>query len=742
MFMVMQSALSSSTPPVDSWTWAPEAAPEVLGPSGPTYYCTNGASLDDITHEECSSCRNRCSATNSMGWNQYCSCDGACFVYEDCCWDFQQACPEEHQAALTVLSQLQGSPRSTCVNSLPTEWNYSYRLVSECGSDPCAYLFHGDYVDPSLGVPFKDLDTGIVYVTYNCALCNGASRLEPMQVVLSCGDGTLQPSHEVWLAAGTTTERVTTTPQPAPDVTALLNAAMGDDCDILYHADQLGARRCHGVVDTCPDSCDNDRLKGLCHNSSFEAYTQVMHSTIYRNKYCAICATGYINSFDCSMLFFNPTSVNPSFGAYSLSLLFDFNPENGASVGSVTVTCSHDQVLLPDGVSCGDVVCPSGYTLQEGHCVAIGLNHAPDTVTSSSNSTMCAGVSIMESEFIHGTDNTLTVITTGHVYEAHEYILQNNSAILCYNESDYGGQVVLFSTANTLGITTIVLSSLSLLCLTIRILLQPVRKQYDTFPGRLQCNLVCAMALATALLLFSPLAVDVENLCAILAGFKYMAYLATFFWMTCVAANTWWVLRPSRACMPDNPHRSLLKHVLPTWLFPFIMLIVAYTLDHTDIPVKYRPQFGGLACWFTQRSALMYYFFVPVAICIVINTVLFILTSIALRQAFQNSASVRSTRGRSSEFRVYAKLFILMGLTWTVGFVAAWVNTEEVWYMFVCLNASQGIYIFIFFVLDIKWFVRVLCCCCRSFQNQEVSYTGSRSSKSYSEKNKTTLEHT
>ena len=46
----------------------------------------------------------------------------------------------------------------------------------------------------------------------------------------------------------------------------------------------------------------------------------------------------------------------------------------------------------------------------------------------------------------------------------------------------------------------------------------------------------------------------------------------------------------------------------------------------------------------------------------------------------------------------YIKLFILMGITWAFGFIAPFVNHISVWIIFICLNASQGLFIFIAFV--------------------------------------------
>jgi hypothetical protein len=43
----------------------------------------------------------------------------------------------------------------------------------------------------------------------------------------------------------------------------------------------------------------------------------------------------------------------------------------------------------------------------------------------------------------------------------------------------------------------------------------------------------------------------------------------------------------------------------------------------------------------------------------------------------------------SRNYKLYARLCLLMGLTWIVGLVAGYLDLEAVWYIFVALNAFQ-----------------------------------------------------
>ena len=51
---------------------------------------------------------------------------------------------------------------------------------------------------------------------------------------------------------------------------------------------------------------------------------------------------------------------------------------------------------------------------------------------------------------------------------------------------------------------------------------------------------------------------------------------------------------------------------------------------------------------------------------------------------------------------LYTKLSTIVGLTWVSGFIATATKFEVLWYIFIVLNASQGIFIFVSFALSKK----------------------------------------
>lgn len=61
-----------------------------------------------------------------------------------------------------------------------------------------------------------------------------------------------------------------------------------------------------------------------------------------------------------------------------------------------------------------------------------------------------------------------------------------------------------------------------------------------------------------------------------------------------------------------------------------------------------------------------------------------------------------STCGPRANFTLYLRLAIIMGLTWITALVAGFVNLEPIWFVFVGLNALQGLFIFVSFTCNKK----------------------------------------
>jgi hypothetical protein len=148
---------------------------------------------------------------------------------------------------------------------------------------------------------------------------------------------------------------------------------------------------------------------------------------------------------------------------------------------------------------------------------------------------------------------------------------------------------------------------------------------------------------------------------------------------------------------------------LACWLLPALVVLAAVLVENApvgSVPEAIRPAFAARPgiCWFTSRRSLLLFFAAPVSLVMLLNAVFF--TSSAL---MIHTSSVTRT-----DFRLYLRLAVLMGVTWSVGLLAGFLDTPALWVIFVVLNSLQGLFIFLAFTCtrSVLKEVKDKCCCC------------------------------
>ena len=294
-------------------------------------------------------------------------------------------------------------------------------------------------------------------------------------------------------------------------------------------------------------------------------------------------------------------------------------------------------------------------------------------------------------------NNSVEIIATGKTFGSNSFEVMTDTVIVCEVE---GEDTIPFA----LGVVTVVCIGLSIVCLLIRILLQICITIFATIPGKLQFNLTVAFLVAFVFLVVAPLTRDSHTGCVVSAVVLCYGFLAAFTWMNVIAFDTWLAFRPSAAFVRSGEKvKSLWRHMLIGWGFPLVFVAIAIGVDYSNAKMTYRPNFGGLRCWFTQRIALMTYFGLPVAISIVLNIFFYVLTAMNLRRAFKDKKS-RKTQQNEHHFLVYVRLFVLMGFTWIFGFLSAFTDEVAIDFVFVILTSLQGVFLFVSFVCNKRVF--------------------------------------
>lgn len=207
------------------------------------------------------------------------------------------------------------------------------------------------------------------------------------------------------------------------------------------------------------------------------------------------------------------------------------------------------------------------------------------------------------------------------------------------------------------------------------------------------------------------------------AAVTYYSFLASFAWMLVMSFDCWRSLRLATVELRITTGRQTKKFVVYSavcWLVPAMMTFVAVAADAVPaVPADVRPRFGADQCWFGSKTALLVFFAGPLAFVMTVNVALFAHTA---RMIHVSRATVRhvNTRHTRRDFRMYCRLAVLMGLTWTTGVLASYADNKYLWIVFVALNTFQGLFVFVAFTCRRRVYDTLVGGCCRGRQHSDL----------------------
>ncbi|XP_077254743.1 G-protein coupled receptor Mth2-like isoform X3 [Temnothorax americanus] len=203
-----------------------------------------------------------------------------------------------------------------------------------------------------------------------------------------------------------------------------------------------------------------------------------------------------------------------------------------------------------------------------------------------------------------------------------------------------------------------------------------------------------------------------NGICITFAFIIHFSFLASFFWLNVMCFDIWWTFGGFRSLQGSVKQRERKKFVMYSiyaWGSASILTVICVIMDFVpSVPKELiRPEIGETKCWFNTNEARALYFYLPMSVTVVCNICLFISTALKIvRHKKDTAAHLRSSESRRHDdnkqwFNLYLKLFIVMGINWSMEIIS-WVFEQNspayVWYLTDLTNTLQGLIIFIIFV--------------------------------------------
>ncbi|XP_078620802.1 uncharacterized protein LOC144887441 [Branchiostoma floridae x Branchiostoma japonicum] len=548
-----------------------------------------------------------------------------------------------------------------------TEKKESYWMVVDCPDewtdgvtrDKC--LKQVDPFDPSelvYRMPVEDASK-IPYRNIFCAICNNVSLTEtiPWESQVEC-TGMLDLSPQI--------------PRGSQEYNSIIESSdtycFGTKTIAFVPLDTLHARLCFHV-DILEESCDISSCMSY-------SYPIGIGYKIYRNVHCALCeglsltATANLRCAsalgntedrnDCNLL-------NNCPSRFSLTNLFNFN--SYGSGGNSPNQCPSDTLYDPFADTCRL------------------FSSSRRTHGSLNNTTPLQNCSEPALTF---TSEEFRVLPSGSVHllgsnvscTAEQVAILNTTASIC-------GECILQYFSNytqtaspwdadqgwlTLGL--VIASAVAVFGYVVH----NIRSgQWEKVPEKLKVQVLVCMAFAEVLFMVR-VRVPLGSACAAFAIILHYFLLTAFTSMNALAVDLFLTFR-------DALERAkLYKYLLYTWLMPVPIVIVTVIVEFgSSVSVGY-----GENCWIGNPVANLLAFGVPVFSAILVNAVLATFVLLAIRKSFVIADKAKS-RSSSSKAWVYLRISFLTGFTWILGFIYPYVNSRAVEYIFIVLNASQGL---------------------------------------------------
>ncbi|XP_037042107.1 uncharacterized protein LOC119078616 [Bradysia coprophila] len=186
--------------------------------------------------------------------------------------------------------------------------------------------------------------------------------------------------------------------------------------------------------------------------------------------------------------------------------------------------------------------------------------------------------------------------------------------------------------------------------------------------------------------------------CFFVAYLIFFSFLAAFCWQSIMCFDMWrtfGTIRTIRLMKRTKEMRTFLLYSLHGWGLPTILTLSAIFVDYFHLlPDSWSPQMGSKnMCWFARENWRGYFvfFFFPIALHILTNVILFILTAIHCNKIKSEINSMQCANDNElpdgkrkfladkAKYTMNLKLFVVMGGTWSMKILATLLQWSELY---------------------------------------------------------------
>ncbi|XP_045194394.2 uncharacterized protein LOC123550011 [Mercenaria mercenaria] len=248
-------------------------------------------------------------------------------------------------------------------------------------------------------------------------------------------------------------------------------------------------------------------------------------------------------------------------------------------------------------------------------------------------------------------------------------------------------------------IVSIISSSLSILSLLITLVVFCIiPKLRALLPGKNNMSFAAYLLVAQALLLVgSQGSFEQYTLsCKAVGIFIHYSWLCSMFWMNVCTYHMFRVLSQTKPMKTGQGWKQFIFYHIYVCIMS-VLFVLANVISSVFIASNIG--YGGKFCYIISEEKILLTFAIPTIFVVVLNLSMFLYVVIKIKRA---PIIRRNVQNEQNQLIIFAKLSTVTGTTWIFGFLYIWSGIQALSYVFIILNASQGVFIMFAFILNRK----------------------------------------
>uniref|UniRef100_A0A336LUJ7 CSON004731 protein n=1 Tax=Culicoides sonorensis TaxID=179676 RepID=A0A336LUJ7_CULSO len=202
------------------------------------------------------------------------------------------------------------------------------------------------------------------------------------------------------------------------------------------------------------------------------------------------------------------------------------------------------------------------------------------------------------------------------------------------------------------------------------------------------------------------------NFCTISGYIIYFSFMLSFFWLNTMCFDIYWTFRGVRS--NTSAKKNFMYYCVYAWGMASFITILALSIDISNVNQEYKPGMYYTQTCFLSHNKLVEFLYLYMILLILVcsNITFFVVTALRIKRVQRETAAVvdAGNSGRHSRqnydnyrFMLYLRLFIIMGVTWSMELLSWVISHDSPWfYASDLVNCLQGVLIFLLVVCNDK----------------------------------------